>query len=233
VQSDCHEHVYSPQTFPDPKATGRIMKEVLAALASIPTVRAVGVFGSFASDTTDRWSDIDMLVGCEHLSTTQWLAADAIRSTKPVLYYRKFTNGEQPSGKYWFEDESPFHRIDISFHTLSDYQNYLGSQVRDGHDMTLREIYSSDPLAEPTTVRSDTRLPLIIDPTEQDAGLWIARLADRSKACIRGRRPVEDLVSASDNLRRVLASLPSEISIAGGDIHSLAQRLLDISQQLI
>lgn len=235
MRFDCNEHLYSPQIFPDPKATVRIMKEILTALASIPTVRTIGIFGSLASDTADRWSDIDMLVGCDQLDSTQWLAADAIRSAKPVLYYRRLSDRdvEQPSGKFWFESESPFHRIDIIFNTLDDYQSYLSEQARRGYDIVLREIYRSDTANQSTSALSDTRSPTPIDPAEQEAGLWIARLADRNKAYIRGRRPIEDLVSASDSLRNHLRNLPPEIVIAGGDIRSLAQRLLDISDQLV
>lgn len=222
-----------PLVHPDPEGPERIMNEIVTILADLPTVHSIGVFGSLARKNSDRWSDIDMLVGCENLHSTEWQAADAIRSAKSVLYYRKFSLLEPPSGRYWFDSESPFHRIDISFHTVEEFQSYLIEPVRYGHDLTLREVYRSNatlPFVDSLINEYHRR---VIDPAEQETGLWIYRLIERTKAHMRGGRTIEDLISTGDTLRNHLSNLSPEVVIVGGDIHSLAQRVLDISDQLI
>jgi predicted nucleotidyltransferase len=211
---------------------GRILQEIVDALSSVPSVRAIGVFGSLAYGTADRFSDIDMMVGCDNLPSTKWMAGDAIRSAKRVLYYREFGKVEQPAGRYWFCDESPFHKLDVSFHTMEEYLDILRKQYYIGHDIVFREIYHLDATRHRDTI-SNIRLPLSIGPAEQEIGLWIYRLIERTKACMRGSQAMDDLISTRDSLTNKLRNLSSEAVIAGGDIHSLVQRILEITDQVI
>jgi hypothetical protein len=107
----------------DPQGTGleRIRRELVAALSAITSVRNIDSFGSVATGCADQWSDLDLLISCEVPEHTAWLAAGAIRSTKRVAFYRMFTGVAQPSGRYWFCNESPFHRLDVTFHSPAEH----------------------------------------------------------------------------------------------------------------
>src|SRR3954470_4293230 len=95
----------------------RLQRELVASLSAITSIRNIDSFGSVAAGDADEWSDLDLLVWCELPEQTAWLAAAAIRSIKRVAFYRMFTGVSQPSGRYWFCNESPFHRLDVSFHS--------------------------------------------------------------------------------------------------------------------
>src|SRR5256885_10953171 len=108
----------------------RIGGELIGALSAITSVRNIETFGSIASGRGDQWSDLDLLVSCEMPEQTAWLAAAAIRSTKCVAFYRMFSSVSQPSGRYWFCNESPFHRLDVTFHSPSEHAAICRSGVR-------------------------------------------------------------------------------------------------------
>ncbi len=99
----------------------RILRELIAALSAVPSVREIDSFGSIATGCADQWSDLDLLISCEVPEHTASLVAAAIRSAKPVAFYRMFTGVAQPSGRYWFRNESPFHRLDVTFYSPAEH----------------------------------------------------------------------------------------------------------------
>jgi hypothetical protein len=120
-----------------PSGLERIRGELVAALSAISSVRSIDSFGSIATGSADQWSDLDLLISCEAPEHTAWLAAAAIRSTRRVAFYHMFTGVSQPSGRYWFCNESPFHRLDVSFYSrdgpppgLLDLQGFLSALVK-------------------------------------------------------------------------------------------------------
>jgi hypothetical protein len=107
----------------------RMKDEIVTALAGVPGVRRIASFGSVAVGRADRWSDLDLFVVCADVDHTAWYAVAAIRSAKPVLFYRMFTGVPQPSGRYWFSDETPFTRLDVSFYTASRLSAVMASEA--------------------------------------------------------------------------------------------------------
>ena len=106
---------------PDSRRPAELAADITAALSSLQCVRAIALFGSLAADRADAWSDIDMPVACDDVDSTKWTVAAAAYASKPVLYYRPFTAAAQPSGRYWFEGESPFYKLDIGFDSIYDF----------------------------------------------------------------------------------------------------------------
>src|SRR5207248_11234760 len=132
------------------------------------SVRNIETFGSIAAGRGDQWSDLDLLVSCEMPEQTAWLAAAAIRSTKCVAFYRMFSSVSQPSGRYWFCNESPFHRLDVTFHSPTEHAAICRSGVRSGHPIHVRTEYVAH---IPVDLLSDRRLyspvvPLDVTPRE-------------------------------------------------------------------
>jgi predicted nucleotidyltransferase len=224
----------TPTPAPDAGGPEQLVRSVVAALQPLPAVRAIALFGSLAEGRGDRWSDVDMLVACDRVEATCWEAAAAIRAAKPVLYYRVFTAAEQPSGRYWFAEESPFHKLDVSFHTLEDHLSCYRDCARLGHDVVLKEVYRSvmssgahEGVAEPTGAAA--AIPLCIDDREMEIGKWIRRLQDALKGRMRGTAPNEAVASAECGLRTALAGVPSDAVMAGGQIGRLARTLLELA----
>jgi hypothetical protein len=133
----------------------RIRRELVAALSAITSVRKIDSFGSVATGCADQWSDLDLLISCEVPERAAWLAAAAIRSTKPVAFYRMFTGVAQPSGRYWFCNESPFHRLDVTFHSPEAHVAVCRSGVRGGHPIHLRPEHVAH---VPADLSADRRL---------------------------------------------------------------------------
>jgi len=129
--------------FPDPTRRSHLLSRILAALQAEAGVHSVALFGSLADKRADRWSDIDMIIACDNVEIRKWAAAWALREAIPVLFYQTFSLADQPSGRYWFVGESPFHKLDVSFVSLPEYQRTVHEGTMQGHAIVLREIYSS------------------------------------------------------------------------------------------
>jgi len=218
---------------PDTAGPERIMREVTAALVRLPFVHAVSVFGSLANGRADCWSDVDMVVACNEVETSKWLAATEIRAAQPVLCYREFSAVEQPAGRYWFEGESPFQRLDVSFHTVEEH---LGG-YRDSRGMAdcgeFRAVYVRGANSSPLVSSLGPFPRLHISSRETEIGKWIHRLFNSLKAQFRGQDRSEEVAGRAAGLRASLGEMTRESSLDSGRIGFLAYQLLDIADQLL
>lgn len=98
-------------------ALERLATEILALFRSGGNVSKVCVFGSIASGSWDEWSDIDLAVGCGEPDSYGPFLAGLLGARFPILCHRPFSGQPAPSGRFWFRDQSPFHKLDVSFHT--------------------------------------------------------------------------------------------------------------------
>jgi hypothetical protein len=167
----------------------RIRHELIVALSAITSVRNIDSFGSIATGCADQWSDLDLLVSCAVPEVTAWLAAAAIRSTKHVAFYRMFTGVSQPSGRYWFSNESPFHRLDVTFHSPAEHAAACRSGVRSGHPIHIRPEYVA---RLPADLTADTRLNsaagrVEVTPRETETGRLLYLHLETAKDQLRGR----------------------------------------------
>jgi predicted nucleotidyltransferase len=208
---------------PDPRL---IADDIAAALSHVPFVRAIALFGSLAAGSADAYSDVDMLVACDDVEATKWTVAAALRKAKPVLFYRKFTAAEQPSGRYWFVGESPFHKLDISFDPIEDYARVIRDGGRLGHKITAHEVYRR---LEPSVTTSGAMpgRPLIIDEREWEVGLSIYRSLLSLKSCLRGG----DGTRGFDELREAAMELPRDAVMAGGNVGQLVHEVVEMVQR--
>jgi predicted nucleotidyltransferase len=215
---------------PDPHGPERLRAEIASALAPLPSVRAISLFGSLAAGTADRWSDVDMLVACDDVETSQWTAAAAIRAAKSVLFYRMFSTAAQPSGRYWFDGESVFHKLDVSFITPEEYAEHFRAPSRLGYPVTLREIHRND---APRGAMSHAA-PYVCQITERETliGTWIVYAENTIRATLRGQQPRRSLFEVSENLAQSLEGISRDACMAGGAIGGVAYPVLDIARHL-
>ncbi len=184
----------------------RIKREIVAALSQLTCVRQVASFGSLAEGRADAWSDVDLLVACEEVERSAWIAAAAIRAAKAVIFYWTFTGVAQPSGRYWFAGELPFNRVDISFASVPDFVATSRAGHLQGHPITLRTEYMSAAVADAAADarRLPASSPLAIGQAEVEAGRQLYLHLEAVKDRLRGRRGKHDSRDTREELRRVL-----------------------------
>jgi len=166
----------------------RIKGELVTALSVLTCVRRIDSFGSVAVGRADQWSDLDLLVSCEHVERTAWLAAAAIRSAKRVPFFRAFSGVAQPSGRYWFDDESPFHRLDVSFYSPAEHAVVCRSGVHSGHPVMVKPEYVAhrpvDPAADARLLSPANRVD--VTPRERYIGRLLYVHLETAKDRMRG-----------------------------------------------
>jgi len=217
-----------PDFPPDPSGTERVAREIIGTLSMLPFIQRIAVFGSLAEEHTDCWSDVDLWVACDDVEHTQWIAASAIRAAHSVLFYRMFGNAAQPAGRYWFDHESPFHKIDISFHSCSDYQIIINQPLYFGYPVTVCEVYARKAPALSVDLPAPC-YPVEISATERAIGMQVYYMLRAIKLYSRGeweRSIVEERYAA---LRAVMGSLNRSAVMGGGKIGELTYRVLDLA----
>ena len=229
---------FRPEQLLRPAVDGpqRIASEIVAALASLDGVRRIALFGSLAEGRADRWSDVDMIVACQDSDVTQWAAAAEIRRAKGVLFYQTFSTAEQPSGRYWFEGESPFHKLDVSLHPLAAYEAVRRGQAPDEYPMTLKEVYSAEPYDGTPSV-AVAAAPLSFDAQETRIKQCHVPLMNSLRSRLRGRdlypNSSAELEEKARELRGRLEGVSPDAVMAGGRIGQLAWRLVEMAEHLL
>jgi hypothetical protein len=204
----------------------RVKDEVVRALAQVSSVRAIASFGSLAAGCSDEWSDVDLFVACEDVEDSAWLAAAAVRRAKPVLFYRTFSVGQQPSGRYWFADESPFNRLDVSFYTPEGFEAVCRDGVHADFPVTVRSEYVRG--EAPTTAPGahfHPSGPLRITPGEQSIGRLLYVHLEAAKAY---RRKLDCKWDLRETRAALAAALSTRPITVGGDFQRLARAALQL-----
>ena len=213
----------------DNGAARRVAGEIVDLLAAVPMVAAVSLFGSLAEERADAWSDVDLHVACMS-EAGRWAAAAAIRAGKPVEFYRTFTGGIQPSGRYWFTDESPFQKIDISFFTLAEYREKQAHPLVLGLPVTLREVYVR---ADGACAKSMAQpAPLELTEGELEIGRRVYRLSLSAKARGRGKADGQYLDEDIAGLRAAFGDRPPNFTAGGGHLGRLVARMLAAAEYI-
>ena len=201
-----------------------LLSEIVQAISRLSCVREIASFGSFAIGQADEWSDIDLLVACAEPAKTAWRAAGAIRFLKPVAFYRMFTGVAQPSGRYWFCDETPFHRLDIAFHSTTDYANALRNGVRAGHPIQPRREYLAESMPDAiadSTIYPSTE-PVQITDRETEVGRLLYLHLEALKFSMR-KRPWKQ--NPFKTRAQLLAAMESPLEAGGGDLRAFVARV--------
>lgn len=205
------------------------MREIVAALSRLGVVSRIACFGSLAEGRDDCWSDIDLIVACDDPDASSWIAAGAIRAAKPVCFYRMFTGVDQPSGRYWFANESPFNRIDISFHSVEGYAALRQGGLKQGHAMTMKEVFATTEslnLVSNQAIHSPAA-PVSIEPYETEAGRALYFHLEAVKDHLRHRQAKRDWRDTRDTLAQMVGQY-GNLPFGGGDFFGLATRCLEL-----
>jgi hypothetical protein len=205
----------------------RIREEIVSALSQLSSVRRIASFGSVAEGRADAWSDLDLLVACEDVCRAAWYAAAAIRAAKPVVFYRMFTGVPQPSGRYWFAGETPFNRLDVSFHSLRDFEAMCRAGHYNDHPIATRMEYVAESAVD---TRVDSRRHpaspiLAISQAEAEAGRLLYFHIEAVKERLRGLVGQRD---SRDTRAALMRALAVRTEAGGGHFIGLAGACLDL-----
>jgi hypothetical protein len=161
-----------------------------------------------------------------------WLAAAAIRSTKRVAFYRMFTGISQPSGRYWFHDESPFHRLDIMFTSPAEYKAVCRSGVRSGHPVHLRSEYSAHLQADlPADAYPYSPAGRVnVTARETEIGRLLYLHLETAKDQLRGRPAKRNILETRAALLDAAAEIP--IVAGGADLKGFVANVDEFVQRI-
>jgi predicted nucleotidyltransferase len=199
--------------FPYRTTPRRIAEDVIAALDGCPAVGRVLLFGSLADDTYDAWSDIDIVCEVEDEGGA-WAAAAALREALPVRWHGPFGSATPPRGRHWFEGESLFHSLDLSFETASRLEE-IAREGLNGVPVRFREVAAGRP----------QRVAMLPPPArvsdEYEFTHALHLLLRGIRAYLRGGGGWSDVSARMPDLEAALKGLPRRP--AGGDARAVAQ----------
>ncbi|MPZ98293.1 MAG: hypothetical protein GEU80_02975 [Dehalococcoidia bacterium] len=223
----------TPLLFPYTTTPPRIADELIAALRGVEGVTAISLFGSLATGTHDGFSDIDLMVGYEGGADIEWAASAAIDRAKPVRFYRAFSDMAQPSGRRWFDGESPFHHADVSFRPMPLHERVRVEGVREGYPVTSVEVFRREACAPQSSGSPGPVGPLLdIGDLEREAGGGAYLLLRAAKEYLRGRsdEPAWDEAYRTF-LGRVRGATVTR-RFAGGRLGELVQECLELKMAI-
>ena len=126
--------------YPYASSTFRLADEIVRSFSESGGVKKVGLAGPLALGNHDGYDEIQIVVSSENPEFVVGLLDDLF----PVRYYRQFSHMDQPSGRFWLHDESPFNYVALAFYSELEFT----AAASDGelvHGAPFREqIYSGE-----------------------------------------------------------------------------------------
>jgi hypothetical protein len=218
---------------PKPDAAQRLCNKLLEHLRPLPCIEQIAVFGSLADHSSDALSDVDLFVICPEPTQDAWPIIATIRAHMPVLFYRMFSSDSQPAGRYWFADESPLTRLDISFHTPEQFEQLNNTKMYLGSSVQIRTLYrSSQPACPPCcATNSVPQQQLLVPEYENMLGEYIYRILRAIKHVLRGTPFHHPLPICIHTLNEIVLQTKQK-QFAGGDGHALATSCLQLAEMV-
>jgi predicted nucleotidyltransferase len=212
--------------FPDKSALLNLKTTLCAALAKMPQVYRIMLFGSFAREDYDAWSDLDMLVVTAY-QRDFWQVFLQLTHLKSVIHCSPFNPNVQPCGAFIlgnvFADESVFHCVDLNFLSLAQLRQ-SDSLARFG---LLQVVFNRD----------EAEIPLVEDrptdpPPEHPDEKRIANAQHFTKKALkkylRQRGTLDDVYHFANYLEAIMQDYPPDMMVSGGNIGYVAHQYLEM-----
>ena len=103
--------------YPYASSTFRLADEIVRSFSESSGVNKVGVAGPLAVGEHDGYDEIQIVVASANPKFVVGLLDDLF----PVRYYRQFSHMDQPSGRFWLHDESPFNFVALAFYSELEF----------------------------------------------------------------------------------------------------------------
>ena len=126
--------------YPYASSTSRLASEIATSFSESGDVSRVGLAGPLAMGNYDGYDEIQIVVSTEKPR----FIVDLLDDLFPIRYYRQFSHMDQPSGRFWLHDESPFNFVALAFYPESEFTSAVNKGVL-AHGAPFRELgYSSE-----------------------------------------------------------------------------------------
>jgi len=136
LQSQYEDTILYPYT----SSTSRLGSEITTSFSESGYVNQVGLAGPLALGNHDGYDEIQIVVSTEKPR----FIVDLLDDLFPIRYYRQFSYMDQPSGRFWLHDESPFNFVALAFYPESEFTAAINKGEL-AHGAPFRELdYSSE-----------------------------------------------------------------------------------------
>ena len=187
---DIDERFYPYRTTP-----ARIALDAADAIASSPGVTRVALIGPIADGRQDGHAVIDLLAAVTDDSASV-AASAALHEALPLRYYYPLPDSPAPSGAYWLEGESPFHRVEVEFTSGELFDVAVkaatagAAGIPDGGSAMVNVVEARPaPVLTSSSGLPDTRTAT--QPRELALGAALIRALDAMAEYLRGRAELE------------------------------------------
>ncbi|MDO8452816.1 MAG: hypothetical protein Q7S79_03640 [bacterium] len=138
-----------------------------------------------------------------------------------------FSTASQPSGRYYFEGESPFNKLDISFLTQAEFDTICSDKRIGSHAIVPNLLHVAGQIA---SAEADLRkrapwTAVTITGWETEAGRLLYVHLEAVKARLRGRVAKQSDTETRADLLRMLSN---SHQTSGGNWVSLAQQCVGL-----
>ena len=121
--------------YPYASSTFRLADEIIKSFSESDGVNKVGLAGPLAVGNHDGYDEIQIVVSSENPES----AVDLLDDLFPIRYYRQFSHMDQPSGRFWLHDESPFNYVALAFYSEIEFTKAANSGEL-AHGAPFREL---------------------------------------------------------------------------------------------
>ncbi len=136
MQSQYEDTILYPYT----SSTSRLGSEITTSFSESGYVNQVGLAGPLALGNHDGYDEIQIVVSTEKPR----FIVDLLDDLFPIRYYRPVSYMDQPSGRFWLHDESPFNFVALACYTESEFTAAINKGEL-AHGAPFRELdYSSE-----------------------------------------------------------------------------------------
>lgn len=188
-------------------------------------------FGSMAREWQDGWSDIDLIVVVTDASCFGSVFR-SLQEAKPILYHTPFESASEPVGSHVlgivFEDEHPFHCVDLNFLTVDD--DTPANLERFG---LTRQLFSRSGDLSPRAREAGIDIVAVETNTDSEIGAALHFAKKATKQFLRGQGMRQDAIGRVKALRSVVEAYPPDVEVPNGQIGALAQRYLQVCSALL
>ncbi len=207
----------------------QLKDSLVGALSKHGSVEEIALFGSLVKGDVDQYSDIDMIVAI----SSPINGLEALGHFGEVRYYRSFSSVKFPSGRYWMKGYSVFNKIDISFHTLDEFEKIVLHGDPEGYTTPPFNIeWKANRVTSAKSISTniDMASPYIFSEAEDKIGKLVYRLSRSLKSVYRNESPEHDPHDVYSELSSLWA-IHSNSKWVGGALDSLVTEILSLGSE--
>lgn len=211
--------------YPYASSTSRLGSEIITSFSESGGITKVGLAGPLAVSNHDGYDEIQIVVSTENPQ----FVVDLLDDLFPIRYYRQFSHMDQPSGRFWLYDESPFNFVALAFYSEAEFATAVNNGEL-AHGAPFREFLCSNE----NKISSPRRYQFTDTSGESTLSKNIEPALDAIRSVMRGEGEmtrVRDCVLGLQSIQGQANSLSPALSALLQDVIQIGARLISIDIQ--